>query len=133
MRAFLRYFGYLMSKWTVFYIYQYIEADSKWDWSKVKTFEDVFYTSWMLLAMPLLELLILAFPIYFALKQKGKNLIFMLIGVFVLEFTLGWFLTNEQFSSWMVVKILLSIALFTLFYRNKLSFKGSSILSRGEK
>lgn len=68
----------------------------------------------------LLKTLILALPFHLALKQKGVFLLLILILVFVLEFAIGWFATNQKFALWVVVKLALSIGLFFLFYRKQL-------------
>lgn len=115
-----KFLGYIAIKWVLFYSYQYIESGNKLDWNKVQNKEDILYTLWMLLALPLLETLILALPFHLALKQKGVFLLLILILVFVLEFAIGWFATNQKFALWMVVKLALSIGLFFLFYRKQL-------------
>ncbi len=115
----LKFAGYIFLKWVCFYLYQYIESGNAWDWGKVQTAEDWFYTAWMLLALPVLETLVLFLPFHLALKQKGWSLIFMLVLVFTLEFAIGWFATNQHFAIWMVVKIILSAGLFFFFYRKQ--------------
>lgn len=122
MEWIFKFLGYIAMKWILFYGYQYIESGNKWDWNKMQNREDALYTLWMLLALPLLETLILALPFQLALKQKGTFLLLILILVFVLEFAIGWFATNQKFALWMVVKLVLSIGLFFLFYRKQLKF-----------
>ena len=93
-----------------------------WDWGKVNNTESIIYTLGMLLGLPIIETIILGIPFHLALKQKGGVLILLLILTFVLEFAIGWYATNQQLSSWMIVKMLLSIGLFWVFYRKQLSF-----------
>lgn len=112
-----RYIFYIIVKWICFYLYQYLESGHNWNWEKIKTKEDLYYTIWMLIALPITEMIILALPIYLALRQRGWFMFSILSLTFVLEFMIGWYATNQQFSIWMIVKILMSISLFLLFYR----------------
>ena len=109
-------------KWVCFYLYQYLESGSGWKWKRVETKEDVYYTAWILLVLPLLEMLLLALPIHLAIRQKGWLMITILVLTFALEFLIGWYATNQQLSIWMIVKIILSVGLFWLFYRKQLEF-----------
>ncbi|AFL84388.1 hypothetical protein Belba_1790 [Belliella baltica DSM 15883] len=84
--------------------------------------EGVVYTLGMLLILPILEIIILSGPFYLALKKKGWVMVVIIILVFVLEFAIGWFATNQRFALWMVVKLALSIGLFFLFYRKQMKF-----------
>lgn len=84
--------------------------------------KDYYFTAWMLLILPAVELVVMIFPFYLSLKQKGWILLVALISTFVLEFAIGWYATNQQLSTWMVVKIFLSVGLFWLFYKNQLEF-----------
>lgn len=116
--------SYITLKWILFWGYQIFESGEKsnWNWDKVNSMEGVVYTLGMLLILPILEIIILSGPFYLALKQKGWVMIVILILVFVLEFAIGWFATNQKFALWMVVKLALSIGLFFLFYRKQLKF-----------
>lgn len=118
----LKFAGYILLKWVCFYAYQYIESGNKWDWGKVQTKEDTLYTAWMLLALPVLEIIVLVLPFQLALKQKGLFMIFLLVLIFALEFAIGWIATNQRFAVWMVVKIIISAGLFFLIYRKQLNF-----------
>lgn len=122
MKAFPKFAGYILLKWTLFYFYQFTEGNAKWSFDKVNG-EGLFLAAFMLLALPLLELFILYFPLQLALKQKGWITILLLIATFGLEFIIGWFTTNQHFEIWMVVKIVLSAGLFWLMYRKKLKYK----------
>lgn len=122
MGAVFRYLGYMGVKWLIFYAYQYFESGKSWTWDKMETKEDVYYTAWMLLILPVVEILLLALPIQLAIRQKGWLMIALLVLTFVLEFAIGWYATNQQLSTWMIVKVFLSIALFWLFYRKQLEF-----------
>ncbi|WP_108555379.1 hypothetical protein [Pedobacter sp. HMWF019] len=75
----------------------------------------------MLLALPLIELFVLFFPLQFALKQKGWMTISVLTAVFGLEFIIGWIAANQYLEAWMIVKIALGIGLFWLMYRKQLA------------
>jgi|AVFP01.1.fsa_nt_gi hypothetical protein len=120
MGTLLRYLGYMATKWVCFYLYQYLGSGSSWKWDRVETKEDVYYTAWMLLVIPVVEMLLLALPIHLALRQKGWLMIAILTFTFALEFAIGWYATNQQLSTWMIVKIILSVGLFGLFYRKLL-------------
>jgi len=120
----LKFISYITLKWILFWGYQIFESGEKsnWNWDKVNSIEGVVYTLGMLLILPILEIIILSGPFYLALKQKGWVMIVVLILVFVLEFATGWFATNQKFALWMVVKLVLSIVLFFLFYKKQLKF-----------
>jgi hypothetical protein len=122
MAAILKFVGYILLKWLCFFIYQYAESQKKWDLENLHKKEDVLYTLWMFLSLPVIEIIIFALPFQLALKQKGISLIIILILCFVLEFAVSWYATNQQFAIWMLVKIILSIGFFYLFYRRQLSF-----------
>lgn len=119
MTAFSKFAGYILLKWTLFYIYQFTGSDTKWEWNKAND-EGLFLAAFMLLALPLIELAVLFFPLLLALRQKGWIAILLLIVTFGLEFIIGWAATNQRFETWMVVKIALSIGLFLLMYKKQL-------------
>lgn len=110
--------GYILLKWIIFYIYQLTGSDVKWNWNKANG-EGIFLTAFMLLALPIIELVILFYPLQLALMQKGWILISLLIAIFGLEFIIGSIATNQQFEVWMVIKIVLSVSLFWVMYRKK--------------
>jgi hypothetical protein len=120
----LKFVGYIALKWILFWVYQIVESGEKsnWDWSKLNGWESIIYTSGLLLLLPIIEIIVLAGPFYLALKQRGWIMIMLLVLTFVLEFLIGWFATNEKFALWMLVKLVLSIGLFFLFFRNQLKF-----------
>lgn len=120
MTAFSKFAGYILLKWTLFYIYQFTGSHTQWSWNKVNG-EGLFLAAFMLLALPLVELFILFFPLQLALKQKGWKVISLLIATFGLEFITGWVATNQRFETWMIVKIVLSVGLFWLMYRKQLT------------
>lgn len=120
MKAFSKFSVYILLKWTLFYTYQFIEGSTKWNWDKVNA-EGIFLAVFMLLALPLVELVVLFFPFQWVLKQKGLMTILLLAIAFGLEFIIGWYATNQHFEVWMVVKILLSAVLFGFMYRKQLT------------
>lgn len=122
METLLRYLGYMVAKWVCFYLYQYFESGNSWKWERLETIEDIYYTAWMFFALPVVEIFLLALPIHLAIRQKGWIMLIALALIFILEFTIGWYATNQQLSTWMIVKGLLSIGLFWLFYREQLEF-----------
>jgi NADH:ubiquinone oxidoreductase subunit 3 (subunit A) len=122
MGTLFRYLGYMAAKWVCFYLYQYFESGNSWKWERVETKEDVYYTAWMLLVLPAAEMFLLALPIHLAIRQKGWIMLVALALTFALEFAIGWYATNQQLSTWMIVKIFLSVGLFWLFYRKQLEF-----------
>lgn len=117
-----RYLGYMGAKWLIFYAYQYFESSKSWNWNRIESSEDYYYTAWMLLILPSTEIIILALPFYLSLRQKGWIMLVILAFTFTLEFAIGWYATNQQLSTWMIVKIILSVGLFWLFYRKQLEF-----------
>ncbi len=121
-RLFLKFAGYILLKWALFYAYQFVGSDSKWDWSgKSTNKEGVLLAAFMLLTLPFLEIIVLFFPFQWALKQKGLPAIIILMLSFTAEFIIGWYATNQHFETWMSVKIALSILLFYIMYRKSLS------------
>lgn len=125
IKIFLRFAGYIFLKWVCFYIYQIAESKRYWEWSRVWEWEDIFYTIWIIIALPILEILILFFPFQIALKQRGLMAISLLFLCFALEFIIGWFATNQHLEIWMIVKIILSITLFFLIYRKQLEMRSN--------
>lgn len=119
MRAFVKFGGYIAVKWAVFYTYQFLEGNSKWDFRKANG-EGLFLAAFMLLALPLLEIVLFFLPVRLSFQQSGWIRLFILTFVFCLEFVLGWYATNQNLEAWMVVKIVLGILLFLLFYRKQL-------------
>lgn len=111
--------GYILLKWVLFYAYQFIEGNPKWNFEKANG-EGLFLAAFMLLALPLVELVVLYYPFQLALKQKGWIAILLLIVTFGLEFIIGWYATNQYLEVWMIVKIVLSAVLFGLMYRKQL-------------
>lgn len=118
-----RYLSYMTTKWLCFYLYQYLGSGRSWHWDKVETKEDIFYTAWMLFALPVLEIFLLALPTHLAIRQTGWLMMLALVFTFALEFAIGWYATNQHLSTWMIVKIILSVGLLVLFYRKLLVFK----------
>jgi hypothetical protein len=120
MTTFLKFAGYILLKWTLFYIYQFAGSDIKMNWNKANG-EGILLTAFMLLALPIIELVILFYPLQLALRQKGWILISLLIAIFGLELIIGWIATNQQFEVWMAIKIVLSVSLFWVMYRKKIT------------
>lgn len=117
MKVFPKFAGYILLKWALFYLYQFIES-TKWSFDKINS-EGVFLAVFMLIALPLMELVILFYPLQLALRTKGLHTILLLIASFSLEFAIGWFITNQHFAIWMAVKIIISMFLFGLMYRKQ--------------
>lgn len=111
--------GYILLKWVLFYAYQFIEGSPKWNFDKANG-EGLFLAAFMLLALPLVELVVLYYPFKLALRQKGWITILLLIATFCLEFIIGWYVTNQRLEVWMIVKIVLSVVLFAFMYRKRL-------------
>ena len=120
MTAFPKFAGYILLKWTLFYTFQFTGSDTKWNWNKANG-EGLFLAAFMLLALSLIELVVLFFPLQLALRQRGWMLISLLIAIFGLEFIIGWIATNQRLEVWMAVKIVLSVSLFWLMYRKQLT------------
>ena len=115
MKYVIKFSACIFLKYLVLYAYLFIRIID-FDLSRVKTPEDFFYTLWMLLFLPLVEILVLILPFRFALNQHGIVLIISLTLFWVLEFLLGWTMTSQSLESWMGIKIVLSILLLFLFY-----------------
>lgn len=120
MKAFPKFAVYILLKWTLFYVYQFVGGSTKWNLDKVNG-EGIFLAAFMLLALPLVEFVILFLPLQWALRQKGWITILLLVVVFGLEFIIGWYATNQHFEVWMAVKVILSGGLFWLMYRKQLT------------
>lgn len=118
IRILLKFVGYILLKWFCFYIYQFAESRFKWN-SKLDK-DGYILAVVMLFTLPLLEIIVLIFPINFALKQKGWIMISILVLAFLIEFLMSWYLTNQKIEVWMVVKMILSIGLFSYLYRKEL-------------
>lgn len=118
MKAFFKFTGYIIVKWILFYTYQFVEGGDAWSFNKAN-WEGLFLTGFMLLGLPLLEVIVLFFPTQLALHKKRWLATLLLFGVFGLEFFIGWFVTNQYVEIWMIVKIALSIGLFLLLYRKQ--------------
>ncbi len=123
MITFLRYLGYMTAKWLIFYIWTFGICENNWEWSRVKSIEDIYYTIVMLLLFPFIEIVILALPMYLTIHQKRWSMAMFLALFFILEFTLGWYSTNQHFSSWMFEKIILSIILFYIFFKKQIKLQ----------
>ncbi|MEN5231891.1 hypothetical protein [Sphingobacterium faecium] len=119
MRAFVKFVGYIIMKWIAFYTYQFLEGTSKWDFGKANR-EGLFLATFMLLALSLLEVVLFFLPVRLSFQQSGWIKLLILTFVFCLEFGLGWYTTNQNLEVWMVVKMVLSILLFLVFYRKQL-------------
>lgn len=120
MKASPKFTGYILLKWALFYLYQFVEGSTKWSLDNNNS-EGIFLAVFMLIALPLVELVILFYPLQLALRTKGSMAILLLIASFSLEFILGWFATNQHFAVWMAAKIILSMLLFGLMYRKQLT------------
>jgi len=120
MNTFKTFALYIGLKWTLFYIYQFSTSNTKWNFSKANS-EGIFLAAFMLLIIPLSELVILYLPFYAALKQRGWIAMLILAGAFGLEFIISWFATNQRYETWMLVKLILSITLFFVIYRKQMS------------
>jgi hypothetical protein len=118
IKTFLKFVGYILLKWLCFYIYQFAESDFKLN-PKVNN-DGYILAAVMLFTLPLSEIIVLALPINFALKQKGWVMVSILIFAFLIEFIMGWYATNQKFEVWMLVKMILSIGLFYYLYRKEL-------------
>lgn len=127
MKAFFKFVGFIALKYLIIYLYYFNKpGTSTWDWSRVNTTESVIYTFGMLLALPLLEIFILILPFQFALRRKGWAQVIVLSIAFILEFIIGWYATNQNLETWMIVKISISAVLFTLLYRKQLHLSNHS-------
>ena len=120
MKGPLKFAVYILLKWTLFYVYQFTGGSTRWSFDKVNG-EGFFLATFMLIALPLVELVVLFFPLQLALRLKGWITTLILILVFGLEFVIGWFATNQNFEDWMAVKVALSVVLFVVMYRKQLT------------
>jgi uncharacterized protein YggT (Ycf19 family) len=120
LKIFLKFAGYILLKWIIFYIYE-LAVSSNFRWSNETNYEGIMLTAIMLLAEPILEIIVLILPIHFALKQNGWTMISILVFVFLIEFVIGWYATNQKIEVWMIVKMILSIGLFYYLYRKELT------------
>lgn len=111
---------YILLEWVLFYTYQIIEGSTKWNFEEANG-EGLFLAAFMLLALPLVELVVFYYPFQLALKQKGRIAILLLSVTFGLEFIIGWYATSQNLELWMIVKIVLSAVLFGLIYRKQIT------------
>lgn len=120
LKTIIKFGGYILLKWTVFYIYQFIEGGNKIRWGQSIDYEGRILAVIMLLGLPLIEILLLYFPFQLALKEKGLLSILLLISIFILEFFIGWYTTNQRVALWMFIKIIISAVLFLLIYKKQI-------------
>jgi hypothetical protein len=111
-----KFVGYILFKWLCFYAYQLTLSHVNW---KTPNLEGFFLATFMVLAWPILEIIVLWIPFHLAFKQKGITQILILLSAFILEFVLGWYITNQKFETWMLMKLFLSVGIFTLIYRKQ--------------
>lgn len=119
INSFSKFAGYITVKWLMFYAYQFLGTGNKWN--QTINYEGRILAAFVLLALPILEVIVLFFPFQLALKQKGWLVLLMIILIFLIEFAIGWFATNQKFEIWMAIKIVLSVILFMFFYRKQLN------------
>jgi hypothetical protein len=96
---------------------QFTTGSTKWSFDKVNG-EGLFLAAFMLLILPLVEIVVLFFPFQLALKQGNSLTIPILITILGLEFLIGWYATSQHFEVWMAVKIVLSAGLLCLCIEN---------------
>jgi len=123
-KAFTKFLGYISLKWICFYVYQFLEPYATSDWHlswQLPNIKGVFLAVLMILFLPFLELIVLAWPFELALRQRGWRTVIILILAFIVEFFLNWSFTNQQIETWMIVKIIGSIILYLFLYRRQLS------------
>lgn len=111
----------MISKWILFYSYIFYESKGGWNWERVRTIDAILYTVWMIASLPVIEMIIMVVPLHLAIRQQRRAVKFMiLILCFAVEFFVSFYATNEQLSEWMIIKIILSVVIFWLFYRRLL-------------
>ena len=128
VKAFSKFSGYIFLKWICIYSYLFIENGSRWKWSQQTNSEGLLLAVFMLLALPLLELVILFWPFEFALKKRRWQTAIILSLSFILEFLLTWYATNQQITTWMIVKIALSVIIYLFLYRKQLTGKTQKVV-----
>jgi hypothetical protein len=111
---------YIFIKYAILYSIYFMISGSMWDWGKLNDKENIIYTIIVLFSLPILEILFLFLPFTLALKQKGIKVLISLSICFIFEFFISWFFSSESIESWMIVKIGLSIVLFSMIYRKDL-------------
>ena len=121
MTTFLKFVGYILLKWICFFIYQFIESGNELNWGQPTNYEGRLLAAFMLLTLPILEIIVLIFPFQFALKQRGWKTILILVFAFMLEFLIGWYATNQKLATWMIVKLIFSIIIFYSMYKKQLN------------
>lgn len=116
----IKFIAYILVQYILIYGYYFVVKKINWHWQNIKNEEDIIFTAWIFLSLPLIEIIILIFPMLMALKKEGVTRYLILIFCFVVEFFICWFMTNEKVETWMIVKIVLSVVLFFLFFRKQL-------------
>jgi hypothetical protein len=122
---------YVLLKWTCFFLYELTMSKVSWQTPNI---EGVLWAIFIIFPWFILELIILWHPFHFALKQKGIRQLLILLVAFLLEFVIGWCLTNQKFETWMLVKLIFSSGLFILIYRRQVrlfAFRWCSFPSTG--
>ncbi len=114
----LKFVGYIILKWVCIYTFEYFDSSIKWN--QEINHEGWLLAAFMLLAMPLLEIILLTIPFHWALKHKGGILIAILLSTFALEFAIGYYMTTQRFATWIIIKLFFSVALFYLFYKKQI-------------
>lgn len=127
VKAFSKFSSYIFLKWICIYSYLFIENGSRWKWSQQTNSEGLLLAVFMLLALPLLELVVLIWPFEFALKKRGWQTAIILLLTFVLEFLLTWYATNQQIATWIIVKIVFSVIIYLFLYRKQLTEKTQKV------
>lgn len=122
-KAYRRFFSYILLKWVGFYFCQFIEFGVRSGWNirwQIPNSEGLFLAVFMVLSLPFLELIVLAWPFELALRQRGWRTVAVLFMTFIVEFFLSWFFTNQHIETWMIVKISESIILYLFLYKDQL-------------
>lgn len=122
-----KFIGYILLKWVLFYSYQLIESKTEWTWNRPEGNEGLFLAAFMLLSLPILEIILLFFPFYFAIRNRGWLQVILLVIIFSIEFFVGWYTTNQKIEVWMIVKIALSIVLLLTLFKKDLGLNISKL------
>jgi len=97
--TFLNILLYLFVKYIVFYIFlMFKNADFKLlEVNNIKKGEDLFYYLWLILFLPLVQILIFSAPLYYSFKVKNPLYFLLIISIiFIAEYFIYVFFTSDK-------------------------------------
>lgn len=88
--------------------------------NKIHNRQDLFYYLWIILFFPIIDIILFSSPLYFVLKIRKK--LYMILGlfsIFIFEYlTYIYFTSQKIFDKDGLLKVVISITIFTIFFYN---------------